>query len=379
MTPTLTLGPIPLNIGTRERPTNAPFPDELPFTAQLDERSGVISQAFEPSVAAILDEIYARGSQLGTPMSDYGLGKVTCEDFLAFLHAALSLQDLRGMKVLEVGCGTGYLLARLREVGAEVLGIEPGASSSVHAKSAGIRVIHEPFERVELNDDFDLVLHTGVLEHVRAPVEFLRRQLSLLRPGGGIAFAVPDCEPALAHGDFSMFVHEHWSYFTTASIASLVKAAGGRANLIRSARVGGALYVSADKAGPPARRTPPVAETANALDAFAQRAARGRQALADYFAERCNAAIGVYCPGRFLNYWRLADTARLRLFDDDIALHGRYFPPMPIPIEPRSCLLARPVDSLLIMSRTFGPALASTLRNNPALANCEIVTISELF
>jgi len=379
MTRNLVLGPIPLNIGVRARPSNAPFPDELAFTARLDASSGVVTQAFEPRVAAVLDEVYVKGSQLGIPMNDYGLGKATCDDFISFLLSTLGSQDLRGLKVLEIGCGTGYLLARLQALGADPLGIEPGASSSVHAGSAGIPVIHEPFERVELKREFDLVLHTGVLEHVRAPAEFLRWQLSVLRPGGRIAFAVPDCDPPLAHGDLSMFVHEHWSYFTSASVASLVAAAGGRAIVVRKAGIGGALYVGIEPVSSP---LPPATTDAGAIDGFntfAERAVRGRKVLAEFFAQRRSTVVGIYCPGRFLNYWRIADGARLRFFDDDTALHGHYFPPIPIAVEPRAGLLNSPVDSLLIMSRTFGPALADSLRREPLLAGREVVTIAELF
>lgn len=379
MTRNLALGPIPLNIGTRERPSNAPFPDELPFTAHFDAGLGIITQAFEPRVAAILDEVYVKGSQLGIPMNDYGLGKATCDDFISFLLSVLGSRRLHGLKVLEIGCGTGYLLTQLQALGADPLGIEPGAASSVHAESAGIPVIHEPFEQVGLKREFDLVLHTGVLEHVRAPADFLRRQLSVLRPGGRVVFAVPDCDPPLTHGDLSMFVHEHWSYFTCSSVASLVAAAGGNAVVIRKAGIGGALYVGVDPTGSQPRPALSSAAAADDFETFAGRAARGGETLAEYFAQRRGVTVGIYCPGRFLNYWRVADGARLRFFDDDIALHDRYFPPIPVAVESRASLLSSPVDSLLIMSRTFGPALADALRREPCLAGREVLTVAELF
>ena len=48
-------------------------------------------------------------------------------------------------------------------------------------------------------------------------------------------------------------------------------------------------------------------------------------------------------------------------------------------MESRASLIERPVDSLLIMSRTFGPTLAGALRSDPRLAGREIVTVGELF
>ena len=96
-------------------------------------------------------------------------------------------------------------------------------------------------------------------------------------------------------------------------------------------------------------------------------------------ASRRGRMLGVYCPGRFLNYWTVAGKPALRFFDDDQGLHGRYFPPIPFSVETREQLLRDPVDSLLIMSRTFGEALAADLRRETALCSCEITTVAELF
>lgn len=375
----LEIGPIPFHIGTRKAPHNAPFPDELPFTTGFDERLGIIVQVPNRDVATMLAQVYSRGSQLGTPMNDYGLGKATCDDFIGFLLSALGLPDLNGLRVLEIGCGTGFLLARLKALGADVLGIEPGTGSSVHAERAGIPVIHEPFETVRLNERFDLILHAGVLEHVDAPLEFLRRQLSSLGRGGRIALVVPDCDAPVTHGDLSMFVHEHWSYFTRSSVVSLIAAAGGRVVSSRRAGVGGALYAMMEPAEAGAAPAVPCGDSGGEFGSFAQRAERGKEVLREFFAARRDSAIGVYCPGRFLNYWRLVGSPRVRFFDDDMALHGRYLPPIPAAVEPRARLLENPVESLLIMSRTFGPALAESLGREPALAGREIVAVAELF
>lgn len=372
----LEIGPIPFHIGMREAPRNTPFPDELPFAAGFDERLGIIAQVPNRDVAAMLDQVYAQGSQLSTPMNEYGLGKATCDDFIGFLLSTLGHPDLSGLRVLEIGCGTGYLITQLKALGANVLGIEPGMKSSVHAERAGIRVIHEPFESVALKGSFDLVLHANVMEHVGTPLEFLRRQLSALGRGGRIALVVPDCDAPVTHGDLSMFVHEHWSYFTRSSVTSLIAAAGGRVVSSRRAGVGGALYAMMEPGVAPAV---PVGDSGSDFGSFAQRAERGKEALREFFAARRDRAIGVYCPGRFLNYWRLAGSPHVRFFDDDMALHGRYLPPIPAAVEPRARLLEDPVDSLLIMSRTFGPALAESLGREPALAGREIVAVAELF
>ena len=380
MTSFVDLGSLPFNIGTREVPTNAPFPDELPFAAAFDDQLGAIAQVGNSQVAKVLERVYARGSQLGTPMGDYGLGKATCEDFIGFLLGALQRSDLKGVKLLEIGCGTGFLLSQLHARGAAVLGIEPGARSSIHADRAGVPVMHQPFESTQLKGNFDLVVHTGVMEHVTAPLDFLGKQLAILADHGRIALVVPDCGPPIHHGDISMFVHEHWSYFTMASLTSIVTRAGGQLAATRKAGVGGAIYAVVARGSPPdSAPTVAFADAQREFAGFAERASRGQDAIRAFFASRRGQTLGVYCPGRFLNYWTRAGKPALRFFDDDRGLHGRYFPPIPFSVETREQLLRHPVDSLLIMSRTFGEALAADLRREPALHNREIMTVAQLF
>ena len=379
MNAVLELGALPFNIGTRPVPSNSPFPDELPFTAGFDEKLGIIAQVPNPDVAALLDRVYAHGSQLSTPMNDYGLGKATCQDFIDFLLSSRGYSNLSGMRVLEIGCGTGFLLSQLQILGADVLGIEPGMNSSVHAKHAGIHVIHHPFESIPLKDTFDLIVHTNVLEHVGAPLDFLRRQFATLGREGRIVLAVPDCEAPIMHGDLSMFVHEHWSYLTRASLMSLVIGAGGRVVSMRKAGVGGALYAMVE-AGDASRLL--ARASSDAQDEFInlnERASRGEEVMREFISARQKVTVGIYCPGRFLNYWGLAGKPAIRLFDDDAGFHGRYLPPMPFPVETRKQLCAKPVDSLLVMSRTFGEALAADLRGETALHGCEITTVAQLF
>jgi hypothetical protein len=68
----------------------------------------------------------------------------------------------------------------------------------------------------------------------------------------------------------------------------------------------------------------------------------------------------------------------VRWFDDDPALHGRFYPPIPIEVESRDALLAHPVDELLIASWTFGEALREQLAENSALVGTRIRTFGDV-
>jgi 2-polyprenyl-3-methyl-5-hydroxy-6-metoxy-1,4-benzoquinol methylase len=376
-----TLGSIPFYIGAQTAPTNAPLPDVLPMRIGVDSCSGRLTQVPDPAVDAALDEAYTRGSQIGTPLSLDGAGQPALEDFLAFVLEARPKKGLGGAEVLEIGCGAGALLGRIAREGAHAVGVEPGQSAAQHARDAGLEVIAEPFTPERFGQDrFDVILHHAVLEHVADPQIFLAQQLELLTDDGLVICSVPDCTAPLAYGDLSMFVHEHFSYFTPNSLARLGELAGGEVVAARTAYAAGSIHCALRR---PATR-PSHRETAprQSIRDFTGSARRSLSALERFCEGLANEqqTLGVYCPARFINYHALLGDAAptVRYFDDDPQLHGRYFPPFDVPIEARSGLLARPVDTLVVMSWTFGERIAASLRGQPELADTTIRTIDEL-
>ncbi len=234
------LGDLPFHVGVRDSSKNTGVPDTFPFTLGVDRELGSLVQMPHPDLGGLLDQAYVEGSQIGTPMSDSPSGRPVADDFIAFICETLGTEDLDGIRILEVGCGKGYLMSRLAEMGATVLGFEPGHSSPIYAEKAGLTVLKEPFRRSAVDEQCDVILHYGVLEHVEDPRPFLLEQAEVLSPGGRIVFAVPDCAPAIECGDLSIIVHEHWSYFTEESLRSLATHYGFRVEQIQRGKAAGA-------------------------------------------------------------------------------------------------------------------------------------------
>lgn len=102
--------------------------------------------------------------------------------------------DLRGRRVLDVGCGSGYHCCRMLGAGAAwVLGIEPAnryvaqfyALQAMTRSPAAIDLIPLTLEAMPrpLNF-FDTCFSMGVLYHRRSPMDHLLELRDCLRPGG---------------------------------------------------------------------------------------------------------------------------------------------------------------------------------------------------
>lgn len=95
--------------------------------------------------------------------------------------------DVKGKKVLDVGCGTGRLIGYLQNEGAEVTGVDLSEKmvekvqkkfSFIDVKQADIREL--PFE----NDSFDVVIAAFVIVHLKDLQEAFDEVCRVLKPGG---------------------------------------------------------------------------------------------------------------------------------------------------------------------------------------------------
>ena len=103
------------------------------------------------------------------------------------------LDDLRGRRVLDVGCGSGYHCWRMAGAGAsEVIGIDPTPlfvlqflALQKYLQQPGVWVLPLGIQHVPPKlQAFDTVFSMGVLYHRRSPLDHLLELRDCLRPGG---------------------------------------------------------------------------------------------------------------------------------------------------------------------------------------------------
>ena len=141
------------------------------------------------------------------------------------------LPDDRNAKVLDVGCGFGFALRALQNLGfADVMGLEQSAEQARVASDAGFHVVTRDSSSAWLSnhpDEWDVVLLLDVLEHV--PVEhqihFLRTIYGALRAGGLLIITVPNANAILA-SRWRYNDHTHHCSFTEHSLLFVLRNAG---------------------------------------------------------------------------------------------------------------------------------------------------------
>ena len=102
-------------------------------------------------------------------------------------------------KVLDVGCGTGEFLKRIREKTANAYGLELNSVAWEKCKASGLTVYNETIQaHADKNPGaYDVVCIFQVLEHVYDIRGFLDAAIKALKKGGKLVIGVPNNEPYL--------------------------------------------------------------------------------------------------------------------------------------------------------------------------------------
>jgi SAM-dependent methyltransferase len=140
---------------------------------------------------------------------------------------------LKTESLLEVGAGFGTFCAEIksRNVFKRVIAVEPTPDLANTCRAKGVEVIENSIENIELDthDLFDVVSSFEVIEHLFAPVDFVRHMSRLLKPGGLLMLTCPNGEgfDIQTLGVLSNSIdHEHLNYFNIKSIDYLLSRNG---------------------------------------------------------------------------------------------------------------------------------------------------------
>jgi trans-aconitate methyltransferase len=94
-----------------------------------------------------------------------------------------------GEKILDIGCGTGHLTAKIAANGAEVTGLDRSPEMVRQARSAYPKIRFEVADatQIPLEESFDAVFSNATLHWIKEPEKVIGQISRLLRPGGRFA------------------------------------------------------------------------------------------------------------------------------------------------------------------------------------------------
>jgi 2-polyprenyl-3-methyl-5-hydroxy-6-metoxy-1,4-benzoquinol methylase len=134
-------------------------------------------------------------------------------------------------ELLDVGCGNGEFIDRLRSLGWRVSGVDPDPKAVSHARSRGLEVFDDMILKIPSHNQFDIITLNHVIEHAVDPVDLLRECRNRLRPGTGRLIITTPNIGSLGHWWFKKFwrgleVPRHLVLFSQAALRECAKQAG---------------------------------------------------------------------------------------------------------------------------------------------------------
>jgi 2-polyprenyl-3-methyl-5-hydroxy-6-metoxy-1,4-benzoquinol methylase len=134
-------------------------------------------------------------------------------------------------RMLDVGCGSGELLVRMRALGWRAEGIDNDPAAVAVARGRALKVHAGSLrERNFPAAAFDAVVMSHVIEHVHQPRELLAEVRRIVKPGGRVVIATPNAA-SLGHRMMRaawpfLDPPRHLQIFTPPALEATVRAAG---------------------------------------------------------------------------------------------------------------------------------------------------------
>ena len=286
---------------------------------------------------------------------------------------------------VELASNDGYLLRNMVAAGIPCLGIEPARNVAAAAEKIGVPTLVAFFgealgrELAAKGQAADLIVGNNVLAQVPDLNDFVAGIAALLKPEGVVTLEFPHLARLIAGNQFDTIYHEHFSYFSLASVESLFARHGLRLFDVEELWThGGSLRVYG------CRRTSGRAMEESVARLLSEEDAAGLRDLATYadFAARVQktkhdlltlliglkregARIAGYgAPGKgntLLNYCGIRTDLLEFTVDRNPYKWGRYLPGTRIPIRHPDALEQERPDYVLILPWNLKDEIARQL------------------
>jgi 2-polyprenyl-3-methyl-5-hydroxy-6-metoxy-1,4-benzoquinol methylase len=134
-------------------------------------------------------------------------------------------------RILDVGCGEGWILEIAKENGWEVYGTEYSSRAIEICKAKGIKMYTGVLNPDQMDvKEFDVIISSETVEHINNPKEDFNNISGLLRKGGLVYVTTPNFNSYLRRMLKSKYdiikYPEHLSYYTRPTLNALLTSCG---------------------------------------------------------------------------------------------------------------------------------------------------------
>ena len=150
------------------------------------------------------------------------------------------LAPIPGDKVMDLGCGDGFLTEKMAEIGCVVTGVDASAAQVGATKERGIKAVVGNGESLGLLDEFDGIISNAALHWMRRPEKVIANVWLNLKPGGvfvgemgakgNVSSVVETLSSLLERRGHDSKLHNPWYFPTEEEYSELLMAQGFNIN-----------------------------------------------------------------------------------------------------------------------------------------------------
>jgi SAM-dependent methyltransferase len=285
---------------------------------------------------------------------------------------------------VDIGSNVGVLLARFRDEGMRVVGIDPAANIAAIANEAGIETLPELFASdvvdrvVSEHGRASVVTATNVFAHIDDLETFVEALDRLLAPDGIFVIEAPYLVNLISRLEYDTIYHEHLSYLSVRPLARFFERFGMRLFDVREVDIhGGSCRFFIDRAIRPvetetlegllAREEQEGLYDPTRLATFASAVEANRRELTELLAglrAEGQRVVGVSAPAKgmtLLNYCRIGPETLAYVTEKSQLKVGRYTPGTHIRVTSDDELLADAPDVALLLAWNFADEIIENL------------------
>jgi len=188
--------------------------------------TGLVLQT-ETVMPELMEQYYKNTATYINPDMDGRPTKAKIDDVTRQIElTAMCVGDLPN-SALQIGSSDGFTLHRFQMAGVDrVLGVEPCESSNQYAlNNYGVESLNAGSENYKLDETFELLILTHILEHLFDPLATLRKLKANIIRGGHILVEVPLWERADKQ-PIGVLAFEHLNYFCEQTLCHMLCSCG---------------------------------------------------------------------------------------------------------------------------------------------------------